>query len=174
MKKLQINKRLKNVLSMILLAIAVGQVKAQTINFSGDWKRNDSLSNAGRLSNNSIPVELKIRQDKQTFTMEKTLRNGAGEVFKNTTVLNFDGTPSQMVTSSKLHRSSTIEWSADKNQLLETAISKDDEGAVKQAYKYTYSLENNDHTLKVIAVAALNGENYQLTEIFNKSINSIK
>ncbi|MES2277936.1 MAG: hypothetical protein V4592_18050 [Bacteroidota bacterium] len=162
-------KNIKSIAVAIILLVTIQMAHAQTTNFLGIWKRNDTKTKVDKLiSINSVPTNLQIDQNVKSITIAKTNKDGNGVVSSYSTTLKFDGSESTEVTPSKLYRTSKVLWSADHQFLLETAVSKDDQGNIKQTYKYTYALEEGGKTLKISAELTANEQNYQLTEVFDR------
>jgi hypothetical protein len=113
-------------------------------------------------------VTLDITQDGTVLTIKRISRNGADEVTSYTEVLKFDGSPSEIITPSKLKRSATFKWSADKNSFTESFVSKDEQGNVVQSGTQIFSLDNNGKTLKVEASQSYDGKDARFDEVFDK------
>jgi hypothetical protein len=160
---------IKIMMALLILLVHFSTSDAQPIDFSGTWKRNDNKTKlADGLSTNSVPISMLIKQDVNSIKIERTNKNGNGMITSYSVVLKFDGSSTDIITPSKLRRSSTSQWSADHRYLLEKAVSRDDQGNVKQTYKYTYMLEDGGKSLKITASLDAGEQTYELTEVFDK------
>jgi hypothetical protein len=165
MKK-TILKTLTNLSAILLLTLTV---HAQS-NFSGNWKRNDQETDAiaNGLSLNLVPTNLVITQDAQTITIKRTAVNGQGTSTYSETI-KFDGSKAEMTTPSNNKKSSTVTWSADKNQLTQQSTYKDKDGATTQSSKLIFQLTEGGKVLKIIADLDYGGGNaFLIQEYFDK------
>ncbi|MDB5141648.1 MAG: hypothetical protein JWQ66_361 [Mucilaginibacter sp.] len=137
-------------------------------NFSGNWKRNDDKTIVEGLSINSLPISLEIAQDTKSVNIKRTSKNGQGEASSYTDLLKFDGSTADVTTPSKLKRTSSATWSADKKELTQYYTAKDDQGNIKQTGKQTFSLIDSGKTLKVVAELHFEDKTFNAEEIFDK------
>ena len=168
MKNQKFNKLIKAAIIAALTISFANTASAQT-NFSGTWGRNDDLTDGGHLSINSIPVKLDISQDDKALKITRTTRSSTGETKTYTETLNFDGSAAEVLTPSKLKRSATAEWSADKTSLTERFSAKDEQGNVVQSGTLVFSLGNGGKQLQLKGIQSYedHGE-VQLVEVFDK------
>jgi hypothetical protein len=168
MKKIIINKLTKLAFAILAIISISNTASAQT-NFSGTWGRNDELTDGDHLSINSIPVKLDISQDDKALKITRTTRSSTGETKTYTETLNFDGSAAEVLTPSKLKRSATAKWSADKTSLTESFTAKDEQGNVVQSGTLVFSLGNGGKQLQLKGTQSYedHGE-VQLVEVFDK------
>ena len=168
MKKLTLKKSITPLAFAIILFSVISTAKAQTSNFTGTWRRNDTQSNAGGISINSVPVSLEISQDAKSIAIKRTSKNGQGEVTSYTEQLTFDKKVAETITPSQLKRSSSILWSDDHKQLIENSTSRDDNNVIKQIAKQTFSLDSEGKVLKVLVELTINDQTVKMEQIFDK------
>lgn len=152
-----------------LFFLITNSATAQT-NFSGSWKRNDNKTVIQGISINSVPAKLEIKQDGSSISIKRMSVNGQGAESSYTEAMKYDSSTSEVITPSKLKRSSSVNWSGDKMQLIQTSTSKDDQGQIKQTAKQTYSLIDGGKTLKVTAELNFEGQAVKAEEYFDKQL----
>ncbi len=104
------------------MAFSLLFISAQKMDFSGTWKLNlDETLFSRQFSKNSVPIQLTVKQDGKTISIERQSRNGRGETHSYTETLPFDGkTVETMIGSTK--KTASVNWSPDENKLTETAM----------------------------------------------------
>ena len=155
---------------LISLLIVTPRAHAQSVNFTGTWKRNNEKSNAGNYSLNSIPASVTIVQDAQHISIKRTSITSSGIVksFIESIPLNGDSTKNEGL--EKLIRTTAAKWGSDKRTLLIGSTSKDADGVLKQTSHQAFTLSADGKVLTIIA-----HPNYQdglgeqtFTEVFDK------
>jgi len=132
--------------------------------FTGSWKRDNLLSNAGEhISINSIPVTVEVKKADQALIITYTSKNGKGEVSSSTDTLS-EGKISQKVTATGLHKSTTLK--ADGAGYEITSDYRDDTGTVVRTSKEAWTL--TDGHLQIIADFTSNEVPYHFVEVFGK------
>ena len=160
-------KKLSITIAIVLLTGAFAVAQAQN-NFSGSWKRNDVLSDAGHLSKNTIPVTIAIEQG-ASFIINMTMRNRKGEVSMDNDTLRFDNQPKTSINpQTKNQHISSVQWSDNKTHLLFKQSTVDPAGKVLQVWAYDISLTADGHL--EVDVKLTDGESeYFLKEVFDKN-----
>jgi hypothetical protein len=155
-------------LSIMILFLALG-LKAQKSDFSGTWIRNTDKCDAGNLSLNSIPVEITVIQNTGQIEIKRISKDYQGDTTQYSEKIKFDGTSATSVIRSNVNKKASIQWSPDQKGFTENAAYADDQGNTKQNAKETWVLTDNGKTLQILLTLTLNGQDYLLTEIFDKS-----
>lgn len=166
MKNLNI---LKSVLPVILLIFSFNLLKAQEINFSGNWKRNTEKCYTIGITVSSIPVEVQLKQSPLTFEITRTIDGNDNKIPAYAEVLKFDGSYSQpVIVDDNKNRKSTIHWSADHKALIEQSEYIDDKGDHIQKKTETITLMNGSKTLMIKSVIDDGDRLYKMVGIFDR------
>lgn len=110
-----------NVKSVSLMAFSLLFLSAQKTDYSGIWKLNfDETVFSQEFSKNSVPIQLFVKQNENTISIERLSRNGKGEMHSYTEMLPYDGkTVETIIGATK--KTATLNWSSDGKILTETA-----------------------------------------------------
>ncbi len=168
LKKIKMNKLVVKQVSIVLLMLWSVCASAQGINFSGKWIRNDSLSDAGELSLNSIPVEIIVVHNGSQIEINRISKNANGEIINYTERINLGGSPASSVVKPNMNKNSTMDWSVDHMFLNATASYTDDQGGSIQKKKETWSLINNGKSLQIKSIMEFDGQSVPMTQMYDK------
>jgi hypothetical protein len=141
---------------------------AQNTSFSGNWLRNTEKSNPGELSINSIPVSIEVSQSDKTIRIKRTSKNRLGETTISIELINCDGSLAESSPTPNLKKTASIQWLTDQRSFIETASYQDNHGSEVQKIKETWNLMNENKTLHLSTVIELDGQTFNLEEIYDK------
>ncbi|HZY35564.1 MAG TPA: hypothetical protein VFE53_02885 [Mucilaginibacter sp.] len=161
--------KMKIKLLAIVLLLAATSIKAQQVDFSGNWTRNTKKCDAGDLSINSIPVGLSVKQDTRQITITRISKNYKGDTTAYMETLKSDGSSASTVIKSNLDKKANVSWSPDKKTLTETADYADDSGNPVQKAKELWALDDNGKTLQIQLTLMVNGQDHVLTEVYDRN-----
>ena len=150
-----------NVLGLLIYFSA----NAQTVNFTGNWKRNDAQSEAGGLSPNSVPITVAIAQDAGQIQIQTVVRDGKGQSHPAGDTLKLDGAVKAVSITSSQKKQVSAKWTDDKHLLYRRIVYGAD-GNPEQDWKETLSMKGNE--LEIDVELLYEGENYTLKEVFDK------
>lgn len=163
----QSNVKMK-VLTILLLLIATISNAQQPANFTGTWVRNTAKCDAGNLSINSIPVSISVDQNKNQLQIKRVSKSSPGDSTAYTEKIKFDGSSTTSLVKSNLNKSASVTWSSDHKQLIESSNYTDGQGNPVQKAKENWSLSEDSRTLTIQIIVIANGQDYELTEVFDK------
>lgn len=150
----------------IILLLAGSAAQAQTPDFTGSWKRNNERSDAGEhISINSIPATIEVKTIGQSLFITAVSKNAKGEVSTVNDTLKLDGSLSQRLTASGLHRTSRYQPAA-KGFAVITEY-RDDAGTLVRNSKEVWTL-TDDGKLQIISDFELNSTALHFIEVFDK------
>lgn len=137
MKRSQINikKVVRNTsvfLSMLMLTIITGGAWAGNIDFSGDWKLNESKSTLGQF--NRAAKTLKIQGNVESLAIQRVSTNQAGEAVTSDEKLTFDHKETESTVFGNNKKKSKAKWSDDGKKLT---------------IKSTIAFERNGQTMEI-------------------------
>ena len=141
---------MKKYLTLILL-IASTTAFAQKTNFSGVWTLSERQSLSGMDYGNGVPSKITIQQETNNIKIETITAGQNGDVTATETVP-LNGTEATSETPSHRSRKSSLAWTSDKNELIETSAFSTPENKDTPAnkVKLTYSLSADGKTLTLI------------------------
>ena len=152
---------------IIALTIFTISAKAQTKDFSGKWKRNDSRSIVSEgVSPNTIPQALEIKQTAKQLIITRTLKNAGVTSYQET--LNLDGSKSISHPAATMTKETTLTRSPDKSSFTTMNTYYNSSGEADHTFKETWKLENEGSTLHISATWAQGAATHQLEEYFAK------
>lgn len=163
----QSNMRMK--ILAILLFLGATSLKAQQVtNFTGTWIRNTAKCDAGNLSINSVPIKIFVEQNKTQIQIKRISKTAQGDSTTYTEKLKFDASSAAALVKPNLNKSAVVAWSADNKKLTETSNYTDGQGNPVQKGKENWTLSVDGKTLTIQTILIANGQDYQLTEVFDK------
>ena len=154
---------------LICSLVLVINAKAQTTNFTGDWKVNLEKSDFGTLPKSFAAAEFKIIQNQSSINIDRII------VFRDSStkseeILNFDG--SITISDFKIKKKeASIKWSTQGKSLIETAIQKfiNKDGKNDQYHSVeTFSLSEDKKTLFYIRQVTGNDMNFTVKAEYDK------
>ncbi|MEO5944473.1 MAG: hypothetical protein ABIP30_13070 [Ferruginibacter sp.] len=102
------------------LFILAFTIKPEPVNFSGEWKLNESKSDMGQFAN-IVPKTIKVSQMGDSITMTKNSAGFNGEDVQQTETLSFDGKEkTSTVPPGTSTRKASAKWSDDGKSLIIT------------------------------------------------------
>lgn len=162
-------KTIINLYVMISLLSVGLNANAQTSGFTGQWKRNDTQSDPGESSINSIPATVDINQDPKTILIKTEQHTRADGVIKSADTLYNDGTPHIHIGAiSKRKKQCSLQWSIDKSQFTETISIVKADGTPVQKWVETYGLSDMGKALHIDVTLEDNGKIYEFKEVFDR------
>lgn len=88
-------------------------IKQVAVNFSGEWKLNESKSDMGQFAN-IVPRKIKITQTNDSITIAKTALSFQGDEYTVSETLSFDGKETKSsVPPGNSTRTASAKWSDD-------------------------------------------------------------
>ncbi|MHA4893549.1 hypothetical protein ACXZ1K_02260 [Pedobacter sp. PWIIR3] len=141
---------------------------AQTANFSGIWKLNKSLSDFGKMSANSAPVEITIKQEVKTIAITRKQFFATGDSTLYTERLPFSGDLTKTKISATNERTASLKLIENEKVLLINALSKNAEGAKQASSKSLWSLSIDGKTLKLENETEAKGTTFKTKYIYYK------
>jgi hypothetical protein len=161
--------KLKFQVMAVLFLFTICDLNAQQPDFSGTWVRSTDKCIAGNLSINSIPVQIIVTQNIGQINIKRISKNFQGDTTQYSEKVKFDGTSATSVIRQNVNKKASTQWSPDRKGFTENASYADDQGNPKQNAKETWILMDDGRTLQILLTLSLNGQDYLLTEIFDKS-----
>ncbi len=124
------------------------------VNFSGDWKLNESKSELGQFGGRGTRSIKVLSSDATGISIERTSTNQNGEAVVRKEALTFDGKAFESTSTGGFgnsKRKSTAAWSADgQSMIISTTISFDREGQTMEIkQKETWKLADAGKTLMI-------------------------
>jgi len=109
-------KAIKPLVLISLFALFFGQMSAQnsTVNFSGNWTLNESKSKLGDGPFRMAPSSLKVKQDGNNLSIDRTMNGPDGQEMKMSGKYTLDGKECENSGMMDMKTKSTVTWSADK------------------------------------------------------------
>jgi hypothetical protein len=122
----------KNLLATLLFGLPVICSAALIIanaNFSGDWTFNESKSKLGEGRFRMAAVTLKVTQDANGVSIDRTNNSPQGQSFTSTDKLTFDGKEATGTAFGNSKKVSTVSWSSDGSAMtIKSTITGDRNG----------------------------------------------
>lgn len=151
--------------------VAAKTAFSQKADFSGNWSLEKRTSLSGTDYANGVPKEIKIILRPDSIIINRVTTGQNGEEISIVESISFDGNPTLSITPSMNKKSSTIKWSANGEEYVETAnLCAPDEDKPNRKITYTWSLANDGKTLALIRVDEnfLNGETWSMKGVYKK------
>ncbi len=171
MKKNRLSSLVMNSIACFLFFIALSSLSnaslGQHADFSGQWALNRDKTDFGELSENSAPLEISVKQDKISITIQRLSKNKDGETKNYSEKLSFDGKVSQIMIQ-QISKLAALKWSDDGSMLVETAQYKDPSANIEYKGTETWELSDNGATLTVNRVDELEGSRYTKKMVYDR------
>ena len=119
-------------LSVIMLTVVSTGAFAGNVDFSGDWKLNESKSNLGQF--NRAAKTLKIQGNVESIAIQRVSTNQAGEAVTTDEKLTFDDKETESTVFGNNKKKSKAKWSDDGKKLT---------------VKSTIAFERNGQTMEI-------------------------
>jgi hypothetical protein len=160
-------------LSALLLSAAIlfsFTTLPDPVNFSGDWKLDESKSELGEMGGRGIARTLKVEQKEKTISITRTTpgRDG-GDPVVTTLTLSFDGavTESEGFMGSK--RKSTCKWSDDGKTMTVSSVMNFERDGQSMEIKGTETWTlNSDGLLSLVTFSSSPRGEFTTKAIYNK------
>jgi hypothetical protein len=131
---------------------------APVVNFSGEWKLNESKSELGQFGGRGAARSLKITSsDANGIAIERISTNQNGESVTRKESLTFDGKEAESAGGfGNSKRKATAKWSDDGKSMIISAVTTfEREGQTMEIkQKETWKLSDNDQTLTIEATSS--------------------
>jgi len=135
------------------LCICTSATVAGSVDFSGEWKLNESKSDLGQFGGRGAAKSIKVTSaDPNGITIERTSTNQNGENVTRKESLTFDGKEAESTGGfGNSKRKATAKWSEDGKAMLIDAVTTFDRNgqSMEIKTKETWKLGDNDNTLIV-------------------------
>jgi hypothetical protein len=150
----------------ILCFCTSATVMAYVVNFSGDWKLNESKSQLGEFGGRGAARSIKVvSSDANGIVIERTSTNQAGEATVRKENLTFDGKEVESTSTTNFgtsKRKSSAKWSDDgQAMIISSTTSFDRDGqTMERKQKETWKLADGGQTLVIESTSTgPNGDN---------------
>lgn len=158
-------------LTIPILIVCTQMTKAQTLNFSGDWKINPPKSDFGKFGERSTPIEIKINQTKDSIIIERISRSSKGEIHSYVERLAINGNPVKILIGNSRSKTTAVKWVEDKQAMTEIANYQDDMAPEQYATSKgteTWSMSGDGKTLTIKRLDEFRDGNVPSTGLYDK------
>jgi hypothetical protein len=150
-EKITLTKTLLATATIVMVCTAATAI-INTVDFSGEWKLNETKSDLGQFNGRGAAKKIKIdavQADSMSF--ERTSTNQAGEEVVRKEKLTFDGKETENASFGTSKKKSTAKWSDDGSSLvINSTILFDRNGDVTEIkQKETWKLTDNGQALSI-------------------------
>jgi len=162
-------REVKKLISCILFFLLSYHLSAQNQNFSGNWKLNKEKTNFGDYSENSAPVQLDVRQTKDSINISRTSVGKENDLSSYTEIMPFNERLVTNVIRNATRKTASIKWSSDNNSIIETG--KYIDYSTKSIYSVTekWDLIDDGKTLVVSRTDISDDGTFSAKFIYEKS-----
>ena len=149
MKLKQIVRNTALFLSVIMFSAVSTGAFAGNVNFSGDWKLNESKSNLGQF--NRAAKSMKIQGNVESIAIQRVSTNRAGEAVTTDEKLTFDDKETESTVFGNSKKKSKAKWSDDGKKLTVKSVIVFDRNGEKMEIKTTevWTLSDDGKTLTI-------------------------
>lgn len=138
------------VVGAAIFCLCTSATMMYVVNFSGDWKLNESKSELGQFARGAAASIKVVSSDANGIVIERTSTNQNGEAVVRKESLTFDGKEVESATGFG-KRKSKAKWSDDGNSMIIDAVTSFDRDGqtmeIKQ--KETWKLSSDGNTLTI-------------------------
>lgn len=165
----------RNLFGMLTLALLfVGTTAAFMIrkaDFKGDWNFNEGKSKLGESRFRPAPVKIKVSEEGESLTIERTNNSPNGEAVTSSEKLTFDGKAAESTVFGGMKKSSVASWSADGEALtVNSTISGERNG---QAFEIktteVWKLSDGGKTLTIDYTSVSQRGTNNMTFVYDKN-----
>jgi len=160
---------IKFILSVFILFTTINTAFAQTTDFSGTYKLNETKTDFGQAPHTVLPIKFAVTQGKDQITFNRTTVNANKEEITGTEILKFDGSIAERSLPDNGKRTASLKW-ADNHQTFtinSTSVNADQSQTTK--INETWSLEDGGKTLVANReVEQSNGFKYTIKGYYDK------
>lgn len=152
------------IISAAILCICTSATIATSVNFSGEWKLNESKSDLGQFGGRGAARSIKVTSsDANSISIERTSVNQNGENITRKESLTFDGKEAESTGGfGNSKRKASAKWADDGQSMIIDAITTFDRNgeSMEIKSKETWKLSDNNETLTIDATSSSSfGEN---------------
>ena len=156
LKVIKTNTRVLTFVLINIFLLTCGLTFGQKPNFAGDWTLNEGKSQMGDGRGRMAASKIKISQDANAITLERTSKRQTGEEFTSKETITLDGKESENTIFENRTRKSTANWSADGKSLTINSISVFERDGNKMEIKSVeiFKLSDDSNTLSIDATSS--------------------
>ena len=149
MKLKQIVRNTALFLSVIMFTAVSTGAFAGNVNFSGDWKLNESKSNLGQF--NRAAKSMKIQGNVESIAIQRVSTNRAGEAVTTDEKLTFDDKETESTVFGNSKKKSKAKWSDDGKKLTVKSTINFERNGQTMEFKTTevWTLSDDGKTLTI-------------------------
>lgn len=151
------------IIGAAILCICTSATIATSVNFSGEWKLNESKSDLGQFGRGAARTINVTSSDDKGISIERTSTNQNGENVTRKESLTFDGKESESTGGfGNSKRKATAKWSDDGQSMIINAVVTFDRNGESMEIKQqeTWKLTDNGQTLTIESTSSSSfGEN---------------
>ena len=173
LNSLKIMKTNTQVLIFIFINIFIltcGLTFGQKPSFTGNWTLNEGKSQMGDGRGRMAASKIKIAQDANAITMEKTSTSPSGDEFTSKEIVTLDGKESVNTIFDNRTKKSTATWSADGKLLTinSTSVFERDGNTMEIKSVEIYKLSDDGNTLSIDATSSSPRGERKQTLVYDK------